>query len=91
MDYNFKMLCTVFRSCCDHDNGIFWCITNELFFLLASGESPCVIDSGHISAAVKEDMTVVILLSVSRDGLDTHRHNTHSFGNNHCAQIDSLW
>lgn len=39
-----------------------------------SGESLCVIDSVHISAAVEEDMTVVILLSVRREGLDTHRH-----------------
>lgn len=33
------------------------------FFKLAGGESPCLPDSGHISAAVEEDMTVVILLS----------------------------
>lgn len=33
------------------------------FFKLAGRESPCLPDSGHISAAVEEDMTVVILLS----------------------------
>lgn len=59
------------------DNGIIWCITKYLFSLVVSGESLCVIDSGHISAAVKEDMTV-ILLSVNRNGLDTHRHSTHA-------------
>lgn len=48
--------------------------------LLASGESPCVTDGGHISAAVEEDITVVILLSVSWEGLDTHRHTqTHTY------------
>lgn len=43
-----------------------WCLS------LARGESPCLTDSGHISAAVEEDMTVVILLSVRWEGLDTH-------------------
>lgn len=39
--------------------------------------SPCVTDSGHISAAVEKDMTVVILRPLSWEGLDPHRH-THS-------------
>lgn len=81
-------------SCSDDDNSVFWCITNERCLLLTSGESLRVADSGHISAAVEEDMTVVILLSVSREGPDTRRHthkHAHSFGNNHCAKIDSLW
>lgn len=76
--YNFK--CYVCGSSSDHDDGVFWCIINELCLLLASGESPCVTDSGHISAAVEEDMTVVILLSVSWEGLNTQRRthtNTH--------------
>lgn len=39
-------------------------VTGFFFFLLAGGESPCLPDSGgHISAAVEEDMAVVILLS----------------------------
>lgn len=66
--------CNACGSSSDYDDGVFWCCTNELCLLLASGESPCVTDSGHISAAVEEDMTVVILLSVSWEGLETHRH-----------------
>ena len=60
-------------------------VTNELCLLLASGESPCLTDSGHISAAVEEDMTVVILLSVRREGLDAHtktQKHTYSLDNN---------
>ena len=80
--------CSVCGSSSDHDDGVFWCATNELCLLLASGESPCVTDSGHISAAVEEDMTVVILLSVSWEGLDTHRHtHTHKHTHTHLVTI----
>ncbi len=85
--YNFK--CYVCGSSSYHDDGVFWCIINELCLLLASGESPCVTDSGHISAAVEEDMTVVILLSVSWEGLDTHRH-THKHTHTHLVTITVL-
>lgn len=76
-------------SSSDHDDGVFWCITNELCLLLASGESPSVTDGGHISAAVEEDMTVVILLSVSWEGLDTHRH-THKHTHTHLVTITEV-
>lgn len=58
----------------EHNDNVFWCVANELCLSLASGESPSLTDSGHISAAVGEDMTVVILLSVRWEGLDTQQH-----------------
>lgn len=67
----------------------FWYITNELCLLLTSGESLCVTNSGHISAAVEEDMTVVILLSVNREGLETHKH-THKHIYTHLVTITVL-
>lgn len=75
MDYNIKMLCTKCRSCSVYGNGV---LQMSCSFYCPVGSPPYVIDSGHISAAVKEDMTVVIILSVSRDGLDTHMHKIHT-------------
>lgn len=51
-----------------------WQGVMRFLFKLAGGESPCLPDSGHISAAVEEDMTVVILLSGWGEGLWTHTH-----------------
>lgn len=56
---------------------VFLVCYNESCLLLAGGESPRLPDSLHISAAVEEDMAVVILLSGRWEGLDTHTH-THT-------------
>lgn len=90
---SFKMKCVQ-----EQLGGVRWYIFfvflvcyNESCLLLAGGESPCLPDSLHISAAVEEDMAVVILLSGRWEGPDTHTHieahthtNTHtySFGDN---------
>ena len=66
-------------------------VTNKMCLLLASRESPCVPDSAHISAAVHEDMTAVILLSARWEGLKTHNHtHTHTKTRTHLAHLQTI-
>lgn len=79
--------------------GVFRGFTNKLCLLLAIGESLSVTDSTPISAAVHEDMTVVILLSVTWEGqgtckkhksINTHMHTpTHTLANKLLAEVES--
>lgn len=91
--------CTVERylrsSRCGYGDGVFWRVANELRLLAASGESPRLTDSDHISAAV-EGGTWLLLSFCLWNGrgwthMQTHRHpHTPSFGRSMLTLIHFL-